>query len=198
MDFTKAQNIIVSNTNTNPINLADVFKNLKGVQFATLDTVTPVNTSAKSPLKGKIVKVGAMRVQLAGSLKEHTSVYKNAVEKETGLRNFKVSESNYKHMKDTFCVQALKSNPSKLYMYAICGKGSKAIYINTVTNTEMTREEVAAEMTPSSAKRLLNPQPTWNDINEVEHNVTVRSIKLENVASIHFGGNVYTGKFDYK
>jgi len=196
MDFIKAQNIIASNTNTTPINLADTFKNLKGVQFATLDTVTPVNTSAKSPLKGKIVKVGNMKVQLAGSLKDHTSVYRNAVEKEVG-GDFKVSESNYTHMNGTFCVQALKSNPNKLYLYAICGKGSKAIYINTVTNKEMTKEEVAEEMTPSSAKNLLDTQPTYNKTNNVTHNVTVRSIKLENVASIHFGGAIHTGKFDY-
>lgn len=180
-------------------NTAKMFANVSGITMASISMVTPVKTAAKSPLRDKILKVTSASVMLANNLKAYTDVYLNKV-KRTATEEVTdwVPTATYFHHTDTYCITQHNTDASKFYLFAIFNNKSDSVFINTVTNSVMTREEVAAEMTPSEAKKLLdNSGEVYNKTNDVTHQAIVRTVSLANVVSITMQGNTYKGSFTY-
>ena len=161
-----------------------ILKTRKGIQFAGITAVTPVST-AKAHRARCIQKVTQASVQLAASLNDFSTLYANAVKRSAGVEEFQVSDSWHEHT-DCFSIVAKKSDPSCLYLYAIFNNADSLYFVD---GKSATREQVAEYLTPSEAKRLLEPtQTTYNKTNDVEHSVVVRTIALDNLVSIRANG----------
>jgi len=148
-----------------------------GTTFGSVCSVTPVKTAAAFK-DVKINKVSVGSVQLFNNLKEYTDVYINAVKRSAGVDDFVKTDTWFHH---TECFPVVEHNTNgKHYLWAIFNRG-ESMYIKD--GTEITKEQVAEYMTPSEAKKLLEPSKTvYNATNDLEHDVTVRTISLDNIA----------------
>ena len=159
--------------------IEELLQTTRGTTFATLCYVTPVKTAAAFK-DVDIKKVSISNVQLFNNLKEYTDVYVNAVERSSGSDDFVKSETWFHH---TDCFPVVEHNTNfKKYLWAIFNHAD-SMYMRD--GVEMTKSQVSEYLTPSEAKKLLEPSKTvYNVKNDLEHNVTVRTIALENVVWI--------------
>jgi len=166
---------------TNALAVESMIEHVKGATFANITQATRVKTAATHK-DMTIIKVTVANVMLANNLKTFTSIYKNRVEKEIG-EDFVVSDTWFHH---THCYSIVKHNTKEtLYLYAMYNNTVSTAYYNADTDTVMSKSDVAAYMTPSAAKKLLEPAgPTHNVTNDVDHNVTIRTIGLANVVAM--------------
>lgn len=155
---------------------------VKGATFANITQATRVKTAAAHK-DAVIIKVTVANVMLANNLKEFTNIYKNRVQREIG-EDFVVSDTWFTH---TDCHSIVEHNTNgKLYLYAMYNNTVSTAYYNVDSGTVMSKEDVAAYMTPSAAKRLLEPTvTTYNKTNDVEHSVTIRTIGMENIVHMN-------------
>lgn len=161
-----------------PADVSNVLATVKGTTFATITQVTKVATAAAHKAV-TINKVTEASVQLFNNINAFTSVYANAVKRDAGVAEFTVQDNYFEH---TDCYSVVKHKTKEAYyLYAIYNN-AKSVYV--MDGREMTKAEVAAYMTPSAAKALLDPQPTHNVLNNVEHSVAVRTVALANIVSI--------------
>lgn len=201
MDRATALNLIDLHTTggISTHNTARLFANVAGMTIAAISYVTEVATSAKSPHRGQIIKVTRANVMLANNLKEYTNVYLNKIKRTAGepVTDWQPTETYFQHT-DTFCITQHKQHADRFYLYAFFN-GADSVYINTATNLVMSKDDVAAELTPSAAKKLLEDKSeVYNKTNDVTHNAIVRTISLENVVSISIKGQTYSGSFFHK
>ena len=161
-----------------------MLQHTQGTTFANITQATRVKTAAAHK-DSVIVKVSIANVTLASNLNEFTNIYKNKVQREIG-KDFEVSATWFKHTK---CYSIVEHNTKgTMYLYAMYNNTTAVAYYNVDTNSVMTKEEVAEYLTPSAAKKLLEPSaPTYNKTNDVEHNVTIRTIGLANI--VHMNAN---------
>lgn len=200
MDKSQALSIMALVKNNSPeVNTSDIFANVKGMSIVSVEYVTQVETAAKSPLRYKIAKITRASVMMANNLLEYTNVYINKVKRtatET-VSTWEPSPTYFQHT-DTFCITQHKRYLDRFYLYSFYNS-AKSVYVNLVTGDLMTKEEVAAELTPSSRKDLLSDNSeVYNKKNDVTHHAIVRTISLDNLASITVQGTKYTGNFVYK
>jgi phenylpyruvate tautomerase PptA (4-oxalocrotonate tautomerase family) len=181
MEHTLALQAIQLHNNAHVITPADVnamLANVHGTTFATIVQVTKVATAAAHKAV-TINKVTEASVHLFNNIKEFTSVYANAVKRDAGVTEFTVQDNYFEH---TDCYSVVKHKTKEAYyLYAIYNKAT-SVYV--MDGKELTKAEVAEYMTPSAARALLNPQPTHNVLNDVEHSVAVRTVALANIVSI--------------
>ena len=152
--------------------------------FAGIAYSTTVPTAAKFKHL-HITKSTKANVQLFSTIGEFTNVYENAVKKraeklgitpQTAIDNFK-SQGNY--FNHTACYSLVEHNTTKkMYLYAIYNNANSIYFINGV---ETTKQNILQYMTPSAAKAMTANTHTTGD---VEHDVTVRTIALDNLQSI--------------
>jgi hypothetical protein len=159
--------------------IAELLQTTRGTTFAALCSVTPVKT-ASAFKEVDIKKVSISNVQLFNNLKEYTDVYVNAVERSSGSSDFVKSETWFHH---TDCFPVVEHNTNfKQYLWAIFNHAD-TMYVRD--GVEMTRAQVSEYLTPSEAKKMLEPSKTvYNVTNDIAHNITVRTIALENVVWI--------------
>jgi len=152
--------------------------------FAQVGYSTKVNTAAAHKAVS-IVKVTNANVQLFSNIKAATSVFANAVKKSAAklgeeVQSFQVSDTYFEHT-DCYSIVEHKTKGS-LYLYCIYNNSKSAYFIN---GAPATKAEVAAYLTPSAAKALLEPtKVVHNKTNDVTHDVVVRTIGLDNITSI--------------
>ena len=145
-----------------------------------------VKTAAKHKNDVKIVKEVCARVTLFGQPDETTSVYQDLVRQRgsgENAENFEASKKTFfDHDENCYSLIRHKTN-GKEYLYCIFEDTlSTEFYLN---GEPVLREVVAEYLTPSEAKKLLNPEPFVKNVSQnVEHDVIVRTIALENVISI--------------
>ena len=152
----------------------------KSVTFANLCYTTQVKTSAKNKAL-TVLKTTVANVQLFSNIKQATSVFKNAVQKNANVANF-VTQSNY--FTHTNCYSIVKHNTNNnLYLYAIFNNVQSVVY--TINNVVASKQQVANLLTASAKNKLLNSSnTTYNKKNDITHNIVVRTIKLSNINSI--------------
>lgn len=152
--------------------------NVKGTTFAQINTDTEVKPAAANK-HHSIRKLTSASVQLFAGLKDY-AVYKRQVERSAGTEDFVVSDTWFAHT-DCFSVVEHKQT-GKHYLYAIFNNAHSTF---TVDGAYATRQEVAALLTPSAAKALLDDSgEVYNKTNAVTHNVICRTVALENVKAI--------------
>ena len=161
-----------------PADVSAMLANVRGTTFATITQVTKVATAAAHKAV-TINKVTEASVQLFNNINEFTSVYANAVKRDAGVTEFTVQDNYFEH---TDCYSVVKhKTKDAYYLYAIYNT-AKSVYIKD--GQELSKAEVAEYLTPSAARALLDPQPTLNVLNNVEHSVAVRTVALANIVSI--------------
>ena len=167
----------------------------RSVTFAQLEYETDVPTAAAHAAL-TIRKRSVGNVQLYANIKAQTEVYADAVKrsaaKEGGnnpkdIASFQAQGNYFEHL-DCYSIVKHKARED-LYLYA---RFFRADSEYTVEGKPATKEEVAQYLTPSERKKLLDPPKTqYNATYDIEHNVVIRTIKLENIISIRaVGGEV--------
>ena len=160
-----------------------------GCNFASALYVTKVATSAKHKALN-VTKTTKANIQLFSDVKANP--YARAVER--SVKNlsgeavdFTVSANWFEHTQE--CYSVVKHNKTgEEYLYALFNHAKSTYYIDGV---EATKDAVLDLLTPS-ARKAATATVTYNATNDVEHNVTVRTIKLENIKQIKVGGQTLT------
>jgi hypothetical protein len=147
-----------------------------GATFAGINYTTPVKTAAKHQVN--ITKTTQANVQLFGKVNDFTNVYANAVKRKTGETDFVAQQNYFKHT-DVFSIVQHNTQPDKFYLYAIFNNAKSEYLIDGMVAT---KEEVSFYLTPSAAKALLFPTVAKTGV--LEHDVTVRTISVDNINSI--------------
>lgn len=164
--------------------VVEAMSTVNGTTFAKVVTVTNVKPAAANKDKN-IQKVTVANVQLFSTAADK-SPYVAAIERQTGIENFQVSESPFEHLTPYSLVRNKKSG--KLYLYAIYNSAKSEMFID---GTQATKEQVAELLTPSEAKKLLEGSAVRNVKNDVEHDVVVRTISLDNIVGLQVAGKTY-------
>jgi hypothetical protein len=156
------------------------------VTFAQIDYTTPVKTAAAHRDRFIQKHVNA-NVQLFANINAATSVFKNAVERSAGVKDFQVSDNYFEHSPSCYSLVQHKTQGT-MYLYCIFNKVRSTAYV--VDGKPATLQEVAQYLTPAAARDLLEPpKMVYNVTNDVEHDVIVRTIKLDNIHSIRAMGS---------
>lgn len=165
-----------------------VLANTKGTTFAEIDTDTEVKPAAAN--KHHVIrKLTTANVQLFNGIKDY-EIYARAVKRSAGVDEFEQSDNYFEHT-DCWSVVKHKGN-GKEYLYCVYN-GAKSEF--TIDGQAATREQVAALLTPSAARALLDTSGRVHNVrNDVEHSVIVRTIALANVKQIKAAGVVLKSK----
>jgi hypothetical protein len=156
--------------------------NNASVTFAQLTYVTTQQTAAKFKNTHTLQKVVTCNVQLFSNINAATSVFKNAVQRNANVQNFNVQSNYFTH---TSCYSIVQHNKNaQLYLYAIFNSvHSVTYYVNAQV---VTKQQYAQYLTNSAAAQLLSADTSTHNVhNDVTHNVTVRTIKLQNVVALN-------------
>jgi hypothetical protein len=183
-----AQNALQLNATNVKISEQDVVALLanKSVQFAQITTVTPVATSAKH--KNVVIKkVVNANVQLFANITDYSLYAKqvmrsaNKLDASANITSFEVSDTWFEH---TNCYSIVKHKTNnKLYLYAIFNSVTSSTYF--IDNVVATKEQVAQYLVPSQVSKLFDTSNVvHNKTNNVTHNLTLRTIELNNIVSI--------------
>lgn len=190
MELQQALAAITAQQNAARIVASDVqalLQNVNGTTFAGITQVTPVKLAAKHK-DLRILKVTAARVQLFNNA--NSDIYGNQVRRKAegahgndaaAVQSFETQENYYEH--DSTCYSLVKHRGNGTeYLYCIYN-GADSVYV--MDGKLVDKQTVAQYMTPAAAKDLLNPKSTVvNKTYGVEHDVVVRTIKLENIVRI--------------
>lgn len=158
-----------------------------GTNFASVEYVTQVKTAA-AYRETDIRKHTVANVQLFANIRDARAVFEAAVKRSATklgedaarVESFEQQSNWFTHTDCWSVVQHSKTGA--LYLYAIFN-GAESEF--TVNGVPATRADVAQYLTPSEAKKLLNPAATvHNKTHDVHHDITVRAISLDNVRRI--------------
>jgi hypothetical protein len=151
------------------------------VTFAGIEYETQIKTAAKHK-QLNITKRTKANVQVFGTVKEFTNVYKNAVMRSaskagTPIDNFEVSDNYFTHT-DCYSIVEHKTN-GKEYLYCIYNNADSEYFIDGM---QVIKADVMQYLTPSALKAMQEKRVT-NKTNDVEHDVVVRTIAVDNIKS---------------
>lgn len=181
------------NIGIKPRDIAGLLKDTRGTTFAGILYVSTVATAAAFK-HVDIKKVVRANVQVFANLKAATDVYTNAVKRTAAnlpndadaVAHFEKSDNYFTHTEACYSVVKHKLR-NDYYLYAFYNSVKDSTYY--IDGREATKQEVAAYLTPSAAKKLLEDDSvTYNKKNDVYHSVMVRTIKLDNIVYIRAGG----------
>lgn len=148
-----------------------------------LTQVTPVALAAANKQRN-IVKVAQTVCILPNDSDVYTSAIKHTAKGSAeDIAAYKPRESKYNHCGSAYAALTLKSDDSKEYLYTIQDKCTKSVLVDADTGKVLEKAQVAELMTKSAAKKLLgdNSAEKTNKTFDIEHDVCVRTIKMENV-----------------
>jgi hypothetical protein len=185
----QAQQALQLQQNCNSISADQIVSLLanKSIQFAQVLYCTSVATSAKHKAVS-IKKVTSANVQLFANITAQ-NLYTQQVQKSASkiasnnannVQNFE-AQSNYFTHTNCYSIVQHKAN-NNLYLYAIYNNAKSMYFIDGIVAT---KQQVAQYLTASAAQALLQKNDTVTNVtNNVQHNVTVRTIALSNIVSI--------------
>jgi hypothetical protein len=159
------------------------------VTFANIAYTTQIATSAANK-QHVVQKHVVANVQLFANIKQATQVFANAVKRSAAqiasndAQNVAAFEQQSNYFAHTNCYSIVQHKQNaKLYLYCIYNNVQSAVY--TIDNVVATKQQVAQLLTASAAAKLLQESNTVvNKTHNVEHNVTVRTIALDNIKSV--------------
>jgi hypothetical protein len=163
--------------------IKNLLSNVNGVSFAQIEYTTKVATSAKFK-ELNITKKSKANIQIFNNIKEFTNVYANAVQRNLNKQGSTiefVAQDNYFVHTDVYSIVEHKTT-GKPYLYAIFNNRSSSEYF--INGNSATKEDVALYLTNSARDKLLNPTKTYNALNDIEHDVIVRTIAIENIDTL--------------
>lgn len=191
MQATEALQAIALHNTGNSIRkeqVAAMLQAVRGTTMASIVQVTKVALAAKHKAV-TIKKVTEASVQLFNNISEHTSVWGNAVKRSASkldgndteaVAGFEAQSTWFEH---TDCYSIVKHKAKEAYyLYAIYNTGA-SVYM--MDGNEVSKDEVAAYMTPAAARDLLDSDNrTVNVTHDIEHTAVCRAVALENIVSI--------------
>lgn len=159
--------------------------------FAHIVQATPVKLAAKNKARN-IVKLSSVNVMISTSHATYANAVKNSATKqgsdEQKVEDFKPQEAWFARDEQCAALGVGKKNglPVLIYMtYPNPRSSGKRYFIDADTDELMTAEEVAALMTPSGAKQLLEPETVHhNKTHDIEHTVSTRAVYLHNIFKV--------------
>lgn len=157
--------------------------------FATIAYTTQVKTAAAHKERDVRKQVVA-NVQLFNNIDAFTDVYARAVRRSAATHttndrdavdNF-TAQSNYFNHTDCYSIVQRKAG-EELYLYCIMRR-ARSRY--TIDGAPASKGDVAALLTPSAARTLLQPDNTvqLNAAHGITHSVVVRTIALHNIQQV--------------
>lgn len=168
----------------NTESLKQILTNVKATS-KTICYRTEIKPAAKHKNAVQIEKNVCANVTLFGQPDDSVSLYRDLV-RQRGIgenaETFEPKKTFFEHDRDFYSLIRHRET-GKEYLYCIFENTlSSEFYLNGEIST---REVIAEYLTPSEAKKLLNPAPLVKNVSEnIEHDVIVRTIGLGNVVSI--------------
>lgn len=166
---------------------------IKGTTFASIVTNSEVKPAAK--FKGMaITKITRANIRIFASLNDKDAFAK-AVRRSAGrieenqpenVENFVAGTAFYTHSDpECFSVVTHRTNGTE-YLYYHYNNAASTYCID---GTPVTADEVAQYLTPSEAKKVLNPDDlNYNKTNDILHAVDVRVAKLSSIVALTLNG----------
>lgn len=187
MQYAQALALKANNNTVQPSQIKSMLAGLKGVTMARLTAVTEVKTAAAH--RGRnIMKVSEASVQLFNDLTDK-DVYGRAVRRSAARddRNDaadvaaqQTQETWFEHDPVCHSVVYHKTNREP-YLYALFNSG-KSQYL--IDGQIADKHEVAQYLTPSEARKILEPTSTFNITDNIHHDVTVRVLKMASIVEL--------------
>jgi hypothetical protein len=180
------------------ITAADInalFKQRKGVTFASFDFDCPVKLAAANKHRN-IRKRGTSRAQIFATIRDYKGVYENAVKRSLekrgdseGAERFEKQSNWFEHREGNVFSVVHHRSKGTAYLYAILNDGGNSEYYDADTGDILSKQDVAALMTPSGAKELFrDKRENYNATHDVTHSVICRTFSLENITAIRAEG----------
>lgn len=192
LTLAQAQQALQQRSNNNFVTAQDVeqmLQNVKGTTFASIVQVTQVKTAAAHKDRN-VQKVTQASVQLFNNVQDYKNVYAAAVMRSAAqiadnsaadVQAFKQQDSYFAHT-NTFSLVQHKTDATKYYLYAIYNNANSLYFID---GQQATKAEVAALLTASAAKDLLNSSNVVHNVaNDIMHTVQVRTIALSSIVEL--------------
>lgn len=165
--------------------------NPRNAQFASVEYTSPVQTAAKHRDTIEIVKTVSAKVIVFATGYAYTAAVKRSAERlGNTVTEFATGTTHFEH---TDCYSIVENKRSgKPYLYCAVQSANSQYWVN---GTAATRSTVAKYLTPSAAKKLLEPSnEVYNKTNDVTHDLQIRTIALENIQMAKVNNQVITNK----
>jgi len=188
--------------NIKPITVTDIVAALatskqQNCTFGGITTVTEPKLAAAN-IGQQIVKISKYSVFLGNTQTQVQTTYASLVKKTAtnlagsdlvalaAINAYIPSANFYNH---TACYSVVE-HPTKplTYLYLVVNSIHRptSYYYNKLTHKFMTKAEVAAYMTPSGKKLLLNPPAhVMNVLHGIEHDANVRTVGVNNIVNLN-------------
>jgi hypothetical protein len=159
--------------------------------FAHVVQATPVKLAAKNKARN-ILKLSTTNVMLSSSHATYQNAVKNSATKQGSdqqkVEDFKPQETWFTRDEKCAALAVSKKNGLPVLVYMIFPNPvntGKRYYIDADTDQIMSIEDVTALMTPSEAKKVLEPSTVHhNKKHDIEHTVSTRAVYLHNVIKV--------------
>jgi hypothetical protein len=158
------------------------YNNVSTIANVTQVTLVPLAAANKHITIQKVTKASILL--FANELDYTSAIQRSAAKVDndtTKVATFQKSAASFTH--HPHCYSLVENNNSGqkyLYMHY---NSADSVYIKN--GQLITVEEVASYSTPANAAALLNaPAPIHNKLNDVYHNIQVRTVKLENIVRL--------------
>jgi len=171
-----------------PQQIVQLLDGVRGTTFASTVQVTQVKTAA-AHREQRIYKATHASLQLFNCLRDATSAYQLAVQRsaariesnrEDAVAQFQPADAYFEHT-DTYSLVRHRAQ-NKFYLYAIYN-GAGSHYVQDLR--VISKEEVAAYLTPAAARDLLDPPQTVRNVGAgIEHTVVLRTVALDSLVSV--------------
>lgn len=175
--------------------LKNALSTVKGATFASVTYSTDVAPSASNK-HISITKRTTANIQLFNNLTDY-NVYERAVKRSANkieendsanVESFTANSASFTHDDECFSIVKNKKSDQK-YLYAIYNSVSGSDYF--IDGKPASKQDVAQYLTPSASKKLLGETDiTYNQTNDIVHDVVVRTIKLENIEQMKVCGQL--------
>ena len=158
-----------------------------GTNFASVQYATQVKTAAAHKARN-VQKHVVANVQLFANIADARNVFEAALKRSAAkyensaaaIEGYELQDNWFEHT-ECYSIVKHKSKPA-FYLYAIYNSADSEY---TIDGAAATKEQVAALLTPASARDLLEPKATVvNKTHDIEHDVRVRVIALDNVQRV--------------
>jgi len=192
-----AQELRANDMEITKAGVVDLLAKVKGTTFAHVVHCTDVILAAAARNDGeKFTKVTSCNVQLFNNIADYKAVYEAAVKrsaerlglsKQADIDNFESQGNWFRHDEDCFSLlwheddTLVDEDMKRRYLFFIAN-GGESVYYDCKRDRLVTKDQLGLFLTPSGARNLTKPE-VWGH-SGVQHDVCVRTVKLENVLGI--------------
>ena len=193
------QEAIARRANNNQVTVADIKSMLgdhRGITLAGLTAVTDVRGIAAAHKGVTIQKVSEASVQMFNVIQDkdvygkavRRSALKDARNDAADVAAQQTQDNYYEHDADCHSVVYHRTT-GEPYLYVFFNSG-KSVYL--VNGQVSDRATVAGYLQPAAARKIMEPQETFNVTDNIHHDVIVRVLKLSSVVELRARKQVMT------